>query len=75
MYDENLTDACGETALHHAIKHSHKEVVELLISKTKVKTNDESGIGLNAIDYSKMVLLYEKKMNEKERKKKNLLTN
>jgi hypothetical protein len=56
LFDENVTDACGETALHHAIKHSHKEIV-LILSKNG-QLADESGIGLNAQDYSKLVLLY-----------------
>lgn len=59
LYDEHVTDACGETALHHALKHGQKEVVTLLLSSPKGAQSvmDESGIGLNALDYTNMVLM------------------
>jgi len=64
--DITAKDICGEQALHHASKQGTFEVIQLLLSHTKI-TNEESGLGFNPLDCTLHKLLYplaEHRINE-----------
>lgn len=54
--DANATDACGESAIHHAIKQGHRAIFDLLMKSAK-QIDAESGLGLNTLDVSMQLLL------------------
>jgi len=56
--DVSATDACGEQALHHAIKQGHQPIVALLL-KSAQRVEQESGLGANILDTSMGILLQE----------------
>jgi len=62
--DVTAKDICGEQAIHHASKEGTVEVIQLLLSYSKI-LNEESGLGLNPIDCTIQKLI--KPMAEKHR--------
>ena len=55
--DVHLRDAAGDFALHHAVKQSKSNVVELLLPKQDKVYNEENGVGFTALDAAAQSLL------------------
>jgi len=55
--DPFIKDACGDTALHHAIKLDQYAVVKALVSKKEEHFLEENGLALSPFDCSVLLLI------------------
>jgi len=55
--DPFIKDACGEMALHHAVKQGHYSVLKALLKQKEEPYLEESGLALTPFDLSMLTLL------------------